>query len=78
MLERSLMDKQIELSRGLALPFTQFAVQAGIHLMAIGVMVANGLHLVGEDVPEPGDDLLVDQGGLDRPAAVVEYVIKLR
>src|SRR6202167_4906143 len=32
--------------------------------------------LVGEEVPQPGDDLLIDEDGLDGAAAAFEYVVK--
>jgi hypothetical protein len=48
--ERNLHRLGIELSEDIALPFTQAALLAGVHLMVIGVGFANGLHLSGEEV----------------------------
>ena len=50
MLERHLNKNGIDLAQGMPLPFTQSALLAGIHLLAIGVGFANGLHLSGEQV----------------------------
>ncbi|MSQ94093.1 MAG: hypothetical protein EXR98_06000 [Gemmataceae bacterium] len=50
LVECKLVGKGVDLSQGIALPFSQFALIAGIHLLAIGALLANGLHLLGDEV----------------------------
>lgn len=50
LLERRLHEAGAPPGRSLTLPFPQFAILAGMHLLAIGVGFANGLHLCGEQV----------------------------
>jgi hypothetical protein len=50
LLERRLVRLGIDLSHGAPIPFTQAAILAGIHLLAVGVALANGLHLNGEEL----------------------------
>jgi hypothetical protein len=50
MLERKLHGKGFDLERDDSLSFPQFALNAGIHLLAVGVVLSNGLHLAGEEI----------------------------
>jgi hypothetical protein len=50
LLERKLHGNGVDLSQDIALPFSQLALLAGIHLLAIGVGLANGLHLNGDGI----------------------------
>jgi hypothetical protein len=50
LVEWRLNAKGIDLGLGTPFPFSQAALTAGIHLLAIGVGLANGMHLQGEVV----------------------------
>src|SRR5262249_11312712 len=50
LLERDLVKRGIDLSRTISFPYAQAALVCGIQLLAIGVGLANGLHLSGEQI----------------------------
>jgi hypothetical protein len=47
LLERRLLARGIDLTQAIGLPYAQAALAAGVHVLAIGVGFANGLHLSG-------------------------------
>lgn len=50
LLERNLLRRGIDFTQTIAFPYAQAALIAGIHLLAIGVGLANGLLISGENV----------------------------
>jgi len=51
LLERQLLRSEVDLSKELTLPFSQFAILAGVLILAVGATLANSVHLTGTSMP---------------------------